>query len=136
MVFLSSEGTVYGKDAVCPLIQHTFGFSELNKVASGMEIQYLHLPFSGGCFRYFLLRFWKNFSVLRHTSPLPPDVYVLYPVVPESGAASLVRPSGTDFIRHGSTATWTYSYIFSVQFPDCLCLIIFPKPSQKLAAAN
>lgn len=101
-----------------------------------MEIQCLHLPFSGGCFGYFLLRFWKNFSVLTHTSPLPTDVYVLYPVVPSSGAASLVLPSGTDFIRHGSAATWTYSYILSVQYPDCLCLIIFPEPPQELAAAN
>ena len=101
-----------------------------------MGIQCLHLSFSGGCFRYFLLRFWKNSSVLRHTSPLTPRC--LYPI----SGCSIVRccffgaPIQYRLHKTCSAAAWTYNYILSVQYLDCLCLILFPKPPQKLAAAN
>lgn len=45
-------------------------------------------------------------------------------------------PFSTCFVGHGPTAAWAYRDIFLVQYPDCLRLVVFPEPSQELAAAN
>ena len=62
-----------GGNLFCPLIQPTFGFSELNKVASGMGIQCPLLLTADCCSGYFQVLFLKNFPSLGHTPPLPPD---------------------------------------------------------------
>ncbi len=68
--------------------------------------------------------------------PLTPKSYVPYPVALGSGAASFWGPFSTYFIGHGPAAAWTYSDILLVKYSDCLRLVIFPEPSQKLTAAD
>lgn len=69
-------------------------------------------------------------------SPLTPRFYVLYPVVPGSGAAPFGRPPSAHFIGHGPATARAYSDILLVQYPDRLHLVVFPEPSQELTAAD
>lgn len=74
--------------------------------------------------------------MFRAYFPLSPRFYASYLVDSVSCAASLGIPFGAYFIGHGAAAAWAYSDIFLVQYPDCLCLVIFLKPSQELTAAD
>lgn len=121
---------------MCPLIQHTFGFTELNKVASGMGIQCLLLLSADGRPGYFLIRFRKNFPCLGYTSPFPPNLMSHIRLLWRSCAASPGVPFSTCLIGHWPAATWTYSDILLVQYPDYMCLVIFPEPSRKFTAAD
>ena len=95
-------------------------------------------PASNGwlLFRIFSGLIFEEFSQLRAYSPLTPRFYVLYPVVPGSGAAPFGRPPSAHFIGHGPATARAYSDILLVQYSDCMHLVIFPDSSQKFTAAD
>lgn len=94
-----------------------------------MGIQWLPFPSSDGYFRYSSIGFLTGFPPLRVYFPLTPKSYVLYPVALGSRAASFGSAFGACFIGHGPAAAWAYGDILLVQYPDCLCLVIFLEPS-------
>ena len=123
---------------LCPLIQHTFGFSELNKVAFGMGIQ--SSTFSSAnwlCKAFIGWNLWIIPDVMAYFPLTPPRFFTSHSVVFWLSTASYFEiPYSTWCIRHGSTTAWTHGDIFLVKDPDRLCLVIFLKTAQKFPAAD